>query len=145
MKLGIMQPYFFPYLGHFALIAAVDEWIVFDITQYTRKSWVNRNRVLRPDGGWQYVSIPLRDSSIHIKTSEAVVADQLDGALRLGNVAPAKFHAEQSGVCAKRQRDARWVREDWVESDNRPILGLLKSRIHRLNRKLTGEFLRFQN
>jgi hypothetical protein len=74
MKLGIMQPYFFPYLGHFALIAAVDEWIVFDISQYTRKTWINRNRVLHPDGGWQYVSIPLRNSSIHVKISEAVVA-----------------------------------------------------------------------
>jgi len=75
MKLGIMQPYFFPYLGHFALIAAVDEWIVFDITQYTRKSWINRNRVLHPEHGWQYISIPLRDSSIHIRISEAKVAD----------------------------------------------------------------------
>jgi hypothetical protein len=78
MKLGIMQPYFFPYLGHFALIAAVDEWIVFDITQYTRKSWINRNRVLHPDGGWQYVSIPLRNSSSHIKISQAVVAEPGD-------------------------------------------------------------------
>jgi hypothetical protein len=75
MKLGIMQPYFFPHLGHFALIAAVDEWIVFDITQYTRKSWINRNRVLHPDHGWQYISMPLRDSSIHIRVSEAKVAD----------------------------------------------------------------------
>jgi hypothetical protein len=75
MKLGIMQPYFFPYLGHFALIADVDEWIVFDITQYTRKSWINRNRVLHPDHGWQYISIPLRNSSIHIRISEAKVAD----------------------------------------------------------------------
>jgi hypothetical protein len=78
MKLGIMQPYFFPYLGHFALIAAVDEWIVFDISQYTRKSWINRNRVLRLEGGWQYVSIPLENSSIHIKISEARVADPGD-------------------------------------------------------------------
>jgi hypothetical protein len=75
MKLGIMQPYFFPHLGHFALIAAVDEWIVFDITQYTRKSWMNRNRVLHPDHGWQYISIPLRNSSIHIRISEAKIAD----------------------------------------------------------------------
>lgn len=74
MKLGIMQPYFFPYLGHFALIAAVDEWIVFDITQYTRKSWINRNRVLRPQQGWQYISIPLTNSSIHIRICEAEVA-----------------------------------------------------------------------
>jgi hypothetical protein len=70
-----MQPYFFPYLGHFALIAAVDLWVVFDITQYTRKSWINRNRVLHPSGGWQYVSIPLSNSSIHIKIAEAQVAD----------------------------------------------------------------------
>jgi WbqC-like protein len=75
MNLGIMQPYFFPYLGHFALIAAVDEWIVFEISQYTRKTWINRNRVLRPGGGWQYVSIPLVNSSIHIRTWEARVAD----------------------------------------------------------------------
>src|SRR5882757_4455172 len=74
MKLGIMQPYFFPYVGHFALIAAVDEWVVFDVTQYTRKTWINRNRVLRADGGWQYVSMPLANSSIHIKISEARIA-----------------------------------------------------------------------
>jgi hypothetical protein len=73
VKLGIMQPYFFPYLGHFALIAAVDEWVVFDIAQYTRKSWINRNRVLRADKGWQYISIPLRHSSIHIKISDAKI------------------------------------------------------------------------
>jgi hypothetical protein len=78
MKLGIMQPYFFPYLGHFALIAAVDEWVVFDVTQYTRKSWISRNRVLHPDGGWQYVSIPLANSSIHIKLSEAKIANTRD-------------------------------------------------------------------
>jgi WbqC-like protein family len=73
-----MQPYFFPYLGHFALIAAVDEWAVFDITQYARKSWINRNRVLRPEGGWQYISIPLRNSSIHIRISEAEIAEPRD-------------------------------------------------------------------
>jgi hypothetical protein len=78
MKLGIMQPYFFPYLGHFALIAAVDEWIVFDVSQYTRKSWINRNRILRPEGGWQYVSIPLTNSSIHITIAETRVANTSD-------------------------------------------------------------------
>ena len=94
MKLGIMQPYFFPYLGHFALIASVDEWIVFDITQYTRKSWISRNRVLHPDGGWQYVSVPMRNSSIHIKISEAMVANS-KGQERhvLGKISHYKKHA----------------------------------------------------
>ena len=68
-----MQPYFFPYLGHFSLIAAVDEWIVFDITQYTPKTWMNRNRILHPNGGWQYVTVPVANSSISIKTHEARV------------------------------------------------------------------------
>lgn len=73
MKLGIMQPYFFPYMGHFSLIAAVDEWVVFDITQYTPKSWMNRNRILHPKTGWQYITVPLSNSSISIKTHEAKV------------------------------------------------------------------------
>lgn len=68
MKLGIMQPYFFPYFGHFQLIARVDRWVVFDVVKYNRKSWVNRNRILRPDSGWQYVSVPTNkagDQTIH--------------------------------------------------------------------------------
>lgn len=68
-----MQPYFFPYLGHFSLIASVDQWIVFDVTQYTPKTWMNRNRILHPAAGWQYVTVPLLNSSISIKTSEARV------------------------------------------------------------------------
>ena len=50
MKLGIMQPYFFPYIGYFSLIANTDLWVVFDTPQYTRKSWMNRNRILHPRG-----------------------------------------------------------------------------------------------
>lgn len=75
LRLGIMQPYFFPYPGHFALIAAVDEWVVFDISQYTPKTWMNRNRILHPRSGWQYVTVPLSNSSIHIRTSDARVMD----------------------------------------------------------------------
>lgn len=73
-----MQPYFFPYLGHFSLIAAVDEWIVFDITQYTPKSWMNRNRILHPKAGWQYITVPLSNSSISIKTHEARILNLLE-------------------------------------------------------------------
>ncbi|UHL65278.1 WbqC family protein [Paralcaligenes sp. KSB-10] len=76
MKIGIMQPYFFPYLGHFALIANVDRWLVFDITQYTPKTWMNRNRILHPAGGSQYVTVALANSSISIKTCEARILDK---------------------------------------------------------------------
>jgi len=57
MKLGIMQPYFFPYLGYFDLINRTDRWVVFDTPQYTPKTWMNRNRILHPSSGWQYVTV----------------------------------------------------------------------------------------
>lgn len=72
---GIMQPYFFPYFGHFSLIAAVDKWIVFDITQYTPKTWMNRNRILHPKTGWQYVTVPLRNGSISVATHEVRILE----------------------------------------------------------------------
>jgi hypothetical protein len=70
-----MQPYFFPYMGDFALIANVDAWIVFDITQYTPKTWINRNRVLHPTSGANWVSIALKNSRRSIKIREARVLD----------------------------------------------------------------------
>ena len=49
MKLGIMQPYFFPYIGYFQLMKHVDQWVVFDDIQFIDKGWINRNRILHPD------------------------------------------------------------------------------------------------
>ena len=70
-----MQPYFFPYFGHFSLVAACDEWIVFDTCQYTPKSWMNRNRLRRPDGKWCWMTAPLANGSIHIRANEARLLD----------------------------------------------------------------------
>lgn len=59
MKIAIMQPYFFPYLGYFDLIYNVDLFIVFDTVQYIRRGWMHRNRVLHQNGnGWQYIIVP---------------------------------------------------------------------------------------
>ena len=46
MKFALMQPYFFPYVGYFSLIHSVDHFMFFDDVQYTRKSWMCRNRLL---------------------------------------------------------------------------------------------------
>jgi hypothetical protein len=89
-----MQPYFFPYLGHFSLIASVDRWYVFDITQYTPRTWMNRNRVLHPRGGTQYVTVPLANSSNSIRTSEARVLDPAAARQSIvGNLTHYKRHA----------------------------------------------------
>jgi hypothetical protein len=41
-----MQPYFFPYLGYFHLIDAVDCFVVLDDVDYAKNGWINRNRIL---------------------------------------------------------------------------------------------------
>lgn len=46
MKIAVMQPYFFPYLGYFSLIESVDNFMFFDDVQYIKKSWMSRNRLL---------------------------------------------------------------------------------------------------
>lgn len=46
MKLGIMQPYFFPYIGYFQLINSVDKFVIYDDVNYIKQGWINRNRIL---------------------------------------------------------------------------------------------------
>lgn len=62
MKLGIMQPYFLPYIGYFQLIAAVDIFIVYDNIKYTKKGWINRNRMLL-NAADSIFSLPLKKDS----------------------------------------------------------------------------------
>lgn len=78
MKLGIMQPYFFPYLGYFDLIRQTDRFVLFDIAQYIRHGWVNRNRILHPRAAWKYIIVPLQKHHRETPISEikVVAGDQ---------------------------------------------------------------------
>ena len=69
MRFAVMQPRFFPCLGHFALIANVDSWVVFHVMQYTPNSWSSRNRVLHPAAGTNWINVPLKRSSSKQKYS----------------------------------------------------------------------------
>ena len=60
MRLGIMQPYFLPYVGYFSLIAACERFILLDTVQFIRHGWIERNRILKPMEGWQYIRVPLK-------------------------------------------------------------------------------------
>lgn len=77
MILGIMQPYFFPYLGYFDLINYADRWIVFDAVQYIRHGWINRNRILHPKEGWQYITVPLRKHSREALIKDVEINDDI--------------------------------------------------------------------
>jgi hypothetical protein len=46
MKLAIMQPYLFPYIGYFQLINLVDKFVIYDDVNYINKGWINRNNII---------------------------------------------------------------------------------------------------
>jgi len=62
MKLAIMQPYFFPYIGYWQLIHAVDRFVIYDDVNYIIRGWVNRNRILI-NGEPSYITLPLQQAS----------------------------------------------------------------------------------
>lgn len=69
MKLGIMQPYFLPYIGYWQLLNAVDKYVIYDDVNYIKGGWINRNYVL-VNGKKYLFTIKLLDSSSFKKINE---------------------------------------------------------------------------
>jgi hypothetical protein len=62
MKLAVMQPYLFPYIGYFQLIKAVDKFVFYDDVNFIKNGWINRNRILI-NGQASYITLPVKDVS----------------------------------------------------------------------------------
>lgn len=77
MKLAIMQPYFLPYIGYFQLIAASDVFIVYDNIKYTKKGWINRNRMLQ-NGADVIFSLSLKKDSDSLDIVERELASDFN-------------------------------------------------------------------
>ena len=77
MKLAVMQPYFFPYIGYFSLIKYADKFILLDSVQYIKQGWINRNRILNQNGGWQYVIVPLRKHHQNTLIKDIMIASEI--------------------------------------------------------------------
>lgn len=69
-----MQPYLFPYLGYFELVAAADCFVFYDDVAFIRNGWINRNRWLL-DGQARYFTVPLRDASSFRPIRDIEIAD----------------------------------------------------------------------
>lgn len=76
-SIAIMQPYFLPYIGYFQLLAAVDQFVVYDNIQYTKKGWINRNRLLR-QGRDVTFSLPLKKASDYLDIKARTIAEDFD-------------------------------------------------------------------
>lgn len=77
MTLGIMQPYFLPYLGYWQLLNHVDEFVIYDNIQFTKRGWIHRNRFLQ-NGKDEYFSLPLQKGSDYLNVVERSLADHSD-------------------------------------------------------------------
>lgn len=77
MRVAVMQPYFFPYIGYFQLIAAVDVFIVYDNIKYTKKGWISRNRMLQ-NGKDVMFSLPLKSDSDYLDVCERVLSAEFN-------------------------------------------------------------------
>ncbi|PKA82137.1 WbqC-like protein [Ulvibacter sp. MAR_2010_11] len=75
MKIAIMQPYFLPYLGYFQLLNAVKKFVVYDNIQYSKKGWINRNRILS-NGVDSMFTIPLEKSSDYLDVNQRSISEQ---------------------------------------------------------------------
>jgi len=65
MKLAIMQPYLFPYIGYFQLMSAVDKFVIYDDVNYIKGGWINRNNILV--NGQKYLFTVALDKSSSFK------------------------------------------------------------------------------
>ncbi len=74
-KVAIVQSNYIPWKGYFDLIAAVDEFILFDDMQYTRRDWRNRNQIKTPQGV-QWLTVPVK---VKGKYHQTIRETEIDG------------------------------------------------------------------
>ncbi|MBY0433343.1 MAG: WbqC family protein [Cyclobacteriaceae bacterium] len=72
-----MQPYFFPYIGYFQLAASVDRFVVYDNIQFSKRGWINRNRIL-VNGADEFITLPLKRDSDYLDIEKRQLADSFD-------------------------------------------------------------------
>lgn len=73
-----MQPYFIPYLGYFSLMKHTRHFILLDTVQFIRHGWIERNRILNPNEGWQYIGVPLSKHSRETKIKDIRINNNTD-------------------------------------------------------------------
>lgn len=73
MRIAIMQPYFFPYLGYFQLIKSADIFILLDDVAFIKKGWIHRNRLCF-NKGIHWFSVPLEHASQNKSIHETFIS-----------------------------------------------------------------------
>lgn len=101
-KIAILQSNYIPWKGYFDLIASVDEFILYDDVQYTRRDWRNRNRIKTPTG-LQWLTAPVKVSGRFHQTIRDTELDGTGWAAKhwktlAGNYRQARHYQEIAGL-----------------------------------------------
>lgn len=78
--IAMMQPYLFPYLGYFQLIAASDLFVLGDDLQYVKEGWINRNRIL-VNGEPKFITFPLKKDCHTLNINQRQLCDGIQDEL----------------------------------------------------------------
>ena len=76
-KVAIVQSNYIPWKGYFDMIAFVDEFILYDDMQYTRRDWRNRNLIKTPQGK-QWLTVPVKVKGKYYQTIRETEIDGTD-------------------------------------------------------------------
>ena len=72
-RVAILQSSYIPWKGYFHIMKLVDEFVLFDDVQYTRRDWRNRNKIKTPNG-LKWLTIPVHDNYAALKICEVEIA-----------------------------------------------------------------------
>ncbi|TFZ03823.1 WbqC family protein [Ramlibacter humi] len=130
-RVAIVQSNYIPWRGYFDLMASVDEFVLYDDVQYTRRDWRNRNQIKTPQG-LQWLTVPVR---VKGKYSQAIRETEIE--------ASADWAADHVKALSLNYRRApffgqtmEWLRTlyeappDMLSALNRRFLGAVAARLH---------------
>ena len=77
LSTAISQSNYIPWKGYFDLIAMVDQFVIYDEVQYTRRDWRNRN-IIKTANGLKWLSIPVSAKGKYLQRIDEVVVSDLN-------------------------------------------------------------------
>lgn len=91
-RIAILQSNYIPWKGYFDLIASVDEFLLYDEVQYTRRDWRNRNRIKTPQG-LTWLTVPVKVAGRYHQTIRDTEIDGADWAERHWRILQQNYQA----------------------------------------------------
>lgn len=118
-KVAILQSNYIPWKGYFDLIASVDEFVLYDDMQYTRRDWRNRNQIKTPQGV-QWLTVPVQ---VKGRYDQKIRDTEIEGTSGWAS-AHWKTLEQNYKRAACFEEIAVWLRPIYLDMDHRHLSGL---------------------